>query len=150
MLFSVSAFANDGEKKPDIQIAYPSPNEFGAKGTFAVGHNLDGNNVLDLEELLALKDLGGDSVNDQEFDGIQYCAERPSETAVFLFRRGERHFTKSKWDKAERAFKASLRAKDGGLETFSYLYLANIAKLKGDTEQAQAYTARYYGIEPSN
>lgn len=146
-LSSAHTFATDGENAPSVQIAYPSPNGFNGKGSYAVGPNLDGDNVLGVEELYTIaKGLGEESFSDLEFDGFQYSAERPSETAAFLFRRGERHYEQNKLDKAERAFKASLRAEDGGLATYSYLYLANIAKQTGDTKQAQFYTARYYGI----
>ena len=66
----------------------------------------------------------------------------PSETAWFFHRRGETLFERQKFDAAERAFEASLRAQGGTLKEDTLFYLARIAIENGDLEKAENYAER--------
>lgn len=145
LVTSVPTFADDSENVARVYLSHPSPDGHGRKGLYTLKYNLDGNKLIGVEELRTIVNgLDGNSFDDLEFDGLQYRAAIPSETAAYFFKKGERLYENNKLDKAERAFKASLRAQDGGLETYSYLFLAHIAKRKGDKEQARAYAERFF------
>ncbi|MEL6686655.1 MAG: hypothetical protein AAFP97_03430 [Pseudomonadota bacterium] len=64
-----------------------------------------------------------------------------SETASFFFRKGVRAFEKDDLDKAEQAFRASLRA--DGLDALSLHYLVIINDRQGDQNEALRYAKAY-------
>jgi hypothetical protein len=67
-----------------------------------------------------------------------------SETATFFFRKGVRAFDAGELDKAEEAFRASLRA--DGLDRLSLHYLVIINDRQGDEGSARDYADRYFAL----
>ena len=64
-----------------------------------------------------------------------------SETASFFFRKGVKAFERDELDKAEQAFRASLRA--NGLDAPSLHYLVIINDRQGDRDDALHYAKAY-------
>lgn len=71
----------------------------------------------------------------------QFRINGASETASYYYITGIRQFEKENYDRAERAFKAVLRA--DGLNKAALHYLVAVSVKKGDTEQAKVYAERW-------
>jgi len=80
----------------------------------------------------------------------KYSPDGPSETAFFFHRRGVKMYEKDRLDKAEIAFKASLRAQGNNLRGQTFLYLAHIAKENQEIEKANNYAREYFKLETAN
>ncbi|MEP6342580.1 MAG: hypothetical protein ABJ275_04630 [Maricaulaceae bacterium] len=68
-----------------------------------------------------------------------------SSTASFYYRVGVNNFKKGHMEKAERAFKAVLRA--DGLDTQANFYLAKIKLQEGDESKALEYAKAYHSVK---
>jgi len=73
--------------------------------------------------------------------GYQHTILDGSTTASFFYKRGIKNYEKGDLEKAEQAFKASLRAK--GLDLLSVHYLAVINQEMGNEETARKYVNAY-------